>query len=227
MKQIAYLLGLLVLLVGCSVATPEPTPIPPTATPAPPKALSLFVEKAGMTQEQAEEALKVLNSVGIDDIKNLEFPEKDVPGMWYTTEFEGFTDAKIYVSGGVIKKITDSKKDMMFYNTFTKGVIHNAKDFLLMDSEVKFFIGKAKEYVLQGLKVPTSAVFPDSNTANWKVARYEHYVQVESTVDAQNSFGVMVTSSFLLQMDYVNQKLIYMKLGDQVTGERTHWRVNE
>jgi len=218
------------VLAGCSSPTPipTPTPIPPTPTPTPPKAISLFMEKEGMTQEQAIEALRVLNSFGVEDISRLDFDKVDVPGNWYFTDFQGFPDARIYISNDkLIKKATDNSGDMYFYNFFKNGVEENVKDFILYDNEKESFKKASLEFVPLGLKAPSTAKFPDISDPSWKVARYGDYVQVESWVDAENSFSAMLRNDFLIQIDYTTKEMLFLSIeGKWVYGERQHWRNN-
>lgn len=52
-----------------------------------------------------------------------------------------------------------------------------------------------QETVKQLLKAPKSADFP-SITNGWSFGRNQHYVAVQSYVDAQNSFGAEIRSEF-------------------------------
>ena len=77
MKQFFLSLLIVLVLAGCSSPTPIPTP-----TPITPKAIALFVDNASATKEQAELALSVLKSIGVDDISRLDYEKDDLPGKW-------------------------------------------------------------------------------------------------------------------------------------------------
>jgi len=230
MKQFILLVIVSIVLAGCAVATQEtiPTPIPPTPTPAPPKAVALFMENGGMTQEQAEEALGVLNSIGVEDISRLDFEKEDIPGKWYITDLQGFPDAKMYINvNKKIYRVTDSLGEMSFYNGFEGGVEEIVTDFVLDSNEENLYIELAKEYALGGLKAPATAQFPEMTSSDWNVARYGHYVEVKSWVDAENSFGALLRNDFLVQINYETKELFSLYIdGDWVFGEKQHWRNN-
>ena len=228
MKQFLFSLLIMVVLAGCSSPTPipTPTPIPPTPTPTPPKAVDLFMRKTQMSQEEAIDALGVLNSIGVKDISRLDFEKDDIPGKWYLTDFVGFKNAKIYInSNQKVYRVTDSTGDMFFYNGFKNGVEEIVTDFILYDNEKQHFIKLAIGYVPQGLKAPSTASFPDTTSGYWKVSRFGDYVQIEAWVDAENSFGAMLRNDFLAQIDYTNYDLLYLTIeGDWLFGERQHWQ---
>lgn len=209
MKQFVLILMLLVILTSCSSPTTIPTPtlIPPTPTPITPRAISLFMEKESMNEEQAKEALAVLNSIGVEDITRLDYNRDDVPGKWYSTDFQGFPNSQIYVSNDkLVKKVSDEAGKKFFYNSFSGGVKLNVNSFILKPGERETFIKLALQYVPNGLKAPTSAQFPDISSDSWGVSRNGDYVEVTGIVDAQNSFGVLLRNSFEIDIDYVTRK---------------------
>lgn len=228
MNRVVITLISVLILTSCSVATPNPTPtiVQPTLTTAPPKALDLFIEKVDMTQEQAEEALEILNSIGVNDISRLDFDKKELAGDAYITDIQGFPNARVYINTmKELRKITDSTTDMVFFNYLSGGAEISVTDFVISDNEKPPFINLAKEYVLKGLKAPSTASFPDNSNAIWDVERFKNVIQVTAWVDAENSFGAMLRNDFIVQIDYMTQDLLYLTIeGDHVYGERQVFR---
>jgi hypothetical protein len=228
MRKLFLLLILVLTLAGCSSPTPEPTatPIPPTPTPEPPKALELFMEKEDMTLEQAQEAIDVLNQVGIEDIQRLDYLKDDPPGKLYVTNYGHFEEIRIYVSNDkTIKRVLDEINDISFWSDLNGGFVRKVTDFFIDEDEKKPFIQIALDFVPRGLKAPSTAQFPDVTSNDWKVSRYGKYVEVESWVDAQNSFGALIRSDILMQIHYETKEVLYLSIGgEHVFGERVHWR---
>jgi len=76
----------------------------------------------------------------------------------------------------------------------------------------------AKEYVKEGLKAPSTAVFPEEEI-EWAISREGSIVTVVSEVDAQNIFGVPIHSGFVVQINYVAEDLSYLSIdGDILFG---------
>lgn len=60
----------------------------------------------------------------------------------------------------------------------------------------------SQKFVKQSLKSPTSAEFPAWTEANCKVKQAAGTWIVTSYVDAQNSFGAMIRSDYVVQMTH-------------------------
>lgn len=71
------------------------------------------------------------------------------------------------------------------------------------DTPIEAYI-VSKKFVLQRLKAPRSAVFPDYTDSGVGVSRYQDgkYV-VTGYVDSQNSFGAMLRTGYVCTINYV------------------------
>lgn len=79
------------------------------------------------------------------------------------------------------------------------------------------FMSDAENYVKQGLKAPSTADFPSQIlSGDWKVNRKDDVVTVSSYVDAQNSFGAMIRSNFIVQISYSTSSCLYLEIDGQV-----------
>ena len=108
--------------------------------------------------------------------------------------------------------------DKQLYDRDAGGVIDNIQNFLLPDQDKGLFISLAKEYVKNSLKSPSTAKFPSLifEMNEWKVWRDHDVITVVSWVDAQNSFGAIIRSTFALQYSYTSTDLLYFLLDGQI-----------
>ena len=84
------------------------------------------------------------------------------------------------------------------------------------------YIVMAKNLLEQYLKSPSSAKYCNSNDLILK--RNGSIVSVSGWVEAQNSYGAMIRSDFIVQMNVVdvesfNAQLVYLLIGNQAFGE--------
>lgn len=79
------------------------------------------------------------------------------------------------------------------------------------------YVELAKETVTNQLTCPETAVYPEGENA-WSVRMGNTVVEVSSTVEAQNTAGEKVVSSFTVQ--FLNGKVSYLKIDEAESGER-------
>lgn len=106
--------------------------------------------------------------------------------------------------------------------TATPGPTATRDPNVFYQSDMGTFIVLAKETVKAVLKSPSSAEFPGSvlQLDQWRFAKRGDVVTVQSWVDAQNAFGVVLRNDFVLQFDYVTHDLLYLNLdGEELFGE--------
>ncbi|MBN1451141.1 MAG: zinc ribbon domain-containing protein [Anaerolineales bacterium] len=97
------------------------------------------------------------------------------------------------------------------------------KDPNKLDSyEASSFAYLSQEYVLQFLKAPSTAEFPSvflGRGTEYRFLKKDGVVTVQSWVDAENSFGAMIRSTYTAQFDYNTEALLYLEIdGEKMYG---------
>lgn len=196
--------------------TTESTTI--TTTLAVDKDIYALTSISNLTETETKAILEDLNSVGIQHIESAtiigEQSNADI-GASFKISYNGYSFVLI-----VIERKTD------YISTGNLTLFQNGKpvanfnDYVIDDSEKGSYIYYAKEYVLQTLKAPSTAEFPDTlfKISDWSVSRNKDVVTVKSYVDSQNGFGAMVRSEFAVQMSYSTFACYYI----QVNGESVY-----
>lgn len=106
---------------------------------------------------------------------------------------------------------------------YEKGkALVNINDKIITTEEKVALQTSAKDVVTRALKAPSTAKFPGeflTPLEDWSFARNKDVYQVSSYVDAQNSFGAMIRSDFIIKVSMPKDgdaKITYFKLGDEV-----------
>lgn len=196
--------------------TTESTTI--TTTLAVDKDIYALTSISNLTETEAKAILGDLKSVGIQHIESAtiigEQSNADI-GASFNISYDGYSFVLI-----VIERKTD------YISTGNLTLFQNGKpvanfnDHVIDSSEKGSYIYYAKEYVLQTLKAPSTAEFPDTlfKISDWSVSRNKDVVTVKSYVDSQNGFGAMIRSEFAVQMSYSTFTCYYI----QVNGESVY-----
>ena len=199
---------------SATIATEQTTEAP--ATIAENKNIAALTDISTLTAEEAKEIFDDLKAAGIDNIDSISIvgSQSDVDsGASFNVSYNGYSVNLI-----VINRKTDyiSSGDIVLFEN--GKVIDNINNYTISTSEKGSFIYNAKEYVLQGLKSPSTAEFPGTllEIGEWSVTRNKDVVTVKSYVDSQNGFGAMIRSNFAVQMSYDSKTLLYMEIGDTV-----------
>lgn len=179
------------------------------------KSVQLLMDE-GLSEAEANVIMSDLNSVGIKELISLKkgsgegvdklqayaFSSESVSGL-LTIE-----NRKTYYIGTGNIDLFDSTKG---------GKLDDVTRYIISESEKYMFISDAKNYVEQGLKAPSTADFPSQFlSSDWKVNRKDDVVTVSSYVDAQNSFGAMIRSNFIVQISYSTSSCLYLEIDGQV-----------
>lgn len=179
------------------------------------KSVQLLMDE-GLSEAEANVIMSDLNSVGIKELISLKkgsgegvdklqayaFSSESVSGL-LTIE-----NRKTYYIGTGNIDLFDSTKG---------GKLDDVTRYIISESEKYMFISDAKSYVEQGLKAPSTADFPSQFlSSDWKVNRKDDVVTVSSYVDAQNSFGAMIRSNFIVQISYSTSSCLYLEIDGQV-----------
>ena len=197
-------------------ATPEPTPY---ISPIEQFSKSLDDCSEYVNKETAEKLYNFLQSdLGFSEI---EFIEKNAVGdIIFDINADDYLlrvtlDDEIIYSvdcGGY--KLYDGEKILMDKN----GILDRK-----IDNESAYY-SIAKEIVESALKSPSTADFPSIFSDDIKMARNKDIVAVQSYVDAQNSFGAMIRSEWIVQFKVIDissysYQLIYANIDGNIYGE--------
>ncbi|WFR59450.1 hypothetical protein QA584_10280 [Anaerocolumna sp. AGMB13025] len=82
----------------------------------------------------------------------------------------------------------------------------------------------AKEIILDYIKTPRTAEFPDLPSSAIAMQRKGKYVGVKSYFDAQNTYGVFVRSKYTVEFTVTDLKAniykpVYVKIDDEIRGD--------
>lgn len=187
---------------------------PPTPTVDP--SLFQLTTAVGLDADHAAAALDVIRSVGFTRVVELTFQAED-DGLKYYLANLGYTrNYVIVLEDDAIRLIGNDS--LTFYDTSQGGVLDNINNYVLEDTDRGTFAYLAQQHVETALKAPSTAEFPSLvwNSDEWSVSRDHDVITVRSWVDAQNSFGAMIRSTFVAQYSYTSQDLLYLVIDDQV-----------
>lgn len=94
------------------------------------------------------------------------------------------------------------------------NIIEKFEDFVVTSDEKWKYQAKSEEVVKKVLKTPASAKF--YRLGHYDMDKLHGILTVSSYVDAQNSFGAMIRSTFIIQYDTKdNGKVIHFTFDDQ------------
>jgi hypothetical protein len=232
--------------------TPAPTPIStpaptatPTATPTPttkPKATAKPKVTATPTPtkkplSKKEKFVKKVTSIsGVSkktagNLYNILYNKISFKKVTYVQKSD--TGKKSHIFNADDNSITVTfKKDGSFtikWGMYTlydgKEVIMNQKEILereLIDSD-KYYT-YAKEIILDYIKTPKTAEFPDLSSSTVSMQRKGKYVGVKSYFDAQNTYGVLVRSKYTIEFSVKDLKAniykpVYINIDDEIRGK--------
>lgn len=160
------------------------------------------------TLEQAKSVEDALKSVGINEIKSVEYDEvlsDDNTGIkGFRLKTEVHPNIILYMNPNK----TVSKIKMAGTPLLDNGkVLASINDFIVTTEEQIKYIRIAEEGVKKVLKAPSSAKFP--SYSEYQMSKDNGIITIVGYVDAQNSFGAMIRSYFTLRFNTKeNGKLI-------------------
>lgn len=183
-------------------------------------------EKFDLTEDQWASFSSIFDKCGFTEIVKVEKEAPDNKGITpYYVEMKGIEPNKVIspgkTSGNIIYvEITSDKKlheiSVNYSPVYKNGkVIKNIRAYTLMTlSEQYDYISFAKKGVKQLLKAPSTAKFCKND--EYRFNKENGIVTVFGYVDAQNSFGAMIRSNFVLKYDCVAQKEISIEFDGKV-----------
>lgn len=171
----------------------------------------------GLSESEASAIMSDLNSVGIkelislgnptgqgvDKVQSYAFSSEEVAGILTIENRKTY-----YIASG----------DIELFNSTKGGKVDDISRYILTQTEEVTFMLDAEDYVKEGLKAPSTAEFPSRvfDSEDWTVRRKDDVVTVSSYVDAQNSFGAMMRSNFVVQISYSASSCLYLEIDGQV-----------
>lgn len=181
-----------------------------------PSGIQLLINE-GLSESEASAIISDLNSVGIKELISLGNPtgqgiDKVQSYAFSSAEIAGILTIEnrktYYIASG----------DIELFNATKGGKVDDISRYILTQTEEVEFMLDSEDYVKEGLKAPSTAEFPSRvfDSEDWKVRRKDDVVTVSSYVDAQNDFGAMIRSNFVVQISYSTSSCLYLEIDGQV-----------
>jgi hypothetical protein len=208
-------------LTKTMTSTSTPTLIP-TSTPISDTDLKVLMEGVGLTQEEATNALLEMNKVGIEHIKSVEFMQELPPLKFYDLDIGFSIPATVSFQEKQLFGVLFGPNRVL-YDRDASGVINNISDYTFGLLDEGGYINTAQLFVKRGLKAPATAKFPSVilSRDQYQILKDHNLITVKSYVDAQNSFGALLRSKYIVQFELLDSswKLMYFELdGNVLTG---------
>lgn len=146
-------------------------------------------DATGLTQEQSQQVLTELQSVGVTDFGevNKADGQKDV---YYVVD-EKYGQTFFRIKNNKVSEIENS-----FSTVYKNGEKLDVIDDVYINNQQQGeYRVTAKEAVLSKLKAPSTAKIDIK-----QVIRYKNSVTVRGTVNAQNEFGAMIKGTFFVKI---------------------------
>ncbi len=150
-----------------------------------------------VSPEEGKKIDSVLKECGIEKLKSFEHDE-----LLDGAHLDGETGYRLAINDNVKNIILYLSEDksvyLLKYNTYDlyidNTVMATIQDYTLTNKEVSDLMIKCEEKVKSILKSPSTAKFP--NILSWGFKKEKNIVTVQGYVDAQNSFGAEIRSTF-------------------------------
>lgn len=156
----------------------------------------LIQEKTGLTKEQATAVATRLDELGAKEIEDVSEVNKD-KGMYYVQD-DKYGRVFFQVINGELARVENQQGVPL-----TKDNKFTLENTYLSDEDIAKFQVTAQHAVKDKLKSPSTAKFSDE-----KVQRANDMVMVSGNVDAQNGFGATLRNSYLVQINYSENKAV-------------------
>lgn len=161
----------------------------------------------GVNQEQAKEIEELLKKVGVEKPEGIVHDEaldnlvgKDTG---YRMVYNGAKNIIVYLTPE--KKVEEIK--FSTYYLYKDGqVVETLQDNLLSTNETYIMKDAVEKLVKKVLKAPATAKFP--NISEYSFSKDHGIITTEGYVDAQNSFGAMIRSTYRVRYDLKNKNVV-------------------
>jgi predicted nucleic acid-binding Zn ribbon protein len=189
--------------------TEEPTEIP-TATPISDKSLALLVDGVEMNIEEATIVMNELQKVGITKFEELTFQMELQPLTFYSIIVDGNPATLSFDGNELFGVILGTSR--VLYDRDAGGVLNHIDDYTYDLFDESFYIEYAQNFVKSALKTPSTAQFPGLvfGRNEYRISKDHELITVSSYVDAQNAFGAMIRSNFLVQFEMPGDGKVYL-----------------
>lgn len=182
--------------------------------------VELLMEECHISKEEAEQIDRDFEAVGIEDLTGItQFEGTGVEGM------KSFKYSSTTVSGTLIitsdgtnytTNYISMGSNIELFDSFEGGIIDHISHYYLSEDEQSLYLYQAEENVKQCLRSPSTAKFPNWYSGSWRIGRKDDVISVSSYVDAQNAFGAVIRSEFVLQFSYATKLCTYCQIDGEV-----------
>ncbi len=171
------------------------------------KKQSIIEKEMKLTKEQEEKALEIFEQCGIGEISKIKtFQSGEAHTSYYVTDNEVSEIVVWVTSEGEIESIYFGDNDIFVDGEFIAPITN----FYVNSKEQDIYRTITQTEIKKLLNDPDTAQFRGISAWNFKVE--DGIVIVQSSVTAQNSFGVKDTIDFQLKFD--NKEIISLIMGD-------------
>lgn len=173
---------------------------------------SKVVKVMGVDKEQAEEIVKVLDSVGVSNINEIARDDGLDDYFWNKGTDKGY---RLAYSGDdtndmhrtVIVNISEDGTVLAIKMAATHGTVlyengqikDNLNNYIMTSDDMSKYKRLAENLMLNVLKSPSTAKFPSINEYNF--GKDKGIVTVQSYVDSQNSYGATIRGDFQIKFN--------------------------
>lgn len=155
-----------------------------------------------VSNEESEKIDSVLKECGLEGLKKIEHDE-----LLDNAHMEGETGYRIEYNDSIDNVILYLDSDMEVYSLkyidyelyANNSVLATLQDYTLTSKEMSDLEIQCEEKVKEVLKSPSTAKFP--SILEWGFGKEKNIVTVQGYVDAQNSFGAEIRSTFQFIID--------------------------
>ena len=197
MTLFAFLIvmGIIIVVIGIAMSKIDPTSDSK-------KDKGIVANYINVTDEQGAEIDNVLNSCGISSVQKIEHDE-----LLDNAHFEGETGYRIKINNDLDNIIlylnTDNTIYLLKYSDYelySNGSVNSSiDDYTFTIEEISKWQVLCQDKIKELLKSPSSAKFP--NYTEWGFKKEKNIVTIQGYVDADNSFGANLRSTFQFIID--------------------------
>ena len=190
------------------------------STPSVNNNVKMLMTESGLSQEVCEQVYAQLQECGIETITDIKtIVESD--GTWYSCRIK----SDKYYGSGVVNIVPKKGLESLnwggatIYNSETLKNPKHLDDYALPYGADASYMLQVENTIKNYLKSPSTAEFPSrffSDEWSFEYSYKDGIATVSSYVDAQNSFGAMIRSPFVVKIDVKKNAVIYVNLDGQI-----------
>ena len=182
--------------------------------------VKMLMTESGLSQEVCEQVYTQLQECGIETITDIKtIVESD--GTWYSCRIK----SDKYYGSGVVNIVPKKGLESLnwggatIYNSETLKKSRHLDDYALPYGADASYMLQVENTIKNYLKSPSTAKFPSrffSDDWSFEYSYKDGIATVSSYVDAQNAFGAMIRSPFIVKIDVKKNAVIYINLDGQI-----------